>query len=124
MELTNRSMDLCVNVLQRHLNHKGKLGYAAARNLRKMQESLTEYNQRKEELIKKYGEKETDDEGKETGVYRIPPNTEEIKKYLEEIREIADIKHDVEVFELNPEDVMDELTGSEILELGFMIKGF
>ena len=84
------------------MKETGKLGYAIARNLRKLKSELTEFYSTREELIKKYGT-ENDD-----GSYTLPK--ENIGAFVSELNEYGDMS-----FEYAPCYVsVDELCGGNL----------
>ena len=117
MKLTNKQMDEYYYSLY-NLSEKatGRLGYAIARNLRKLSEELVEYQSLKDKAIEKYGEKGED------GIFRIKIGSEEYSKYLKEMKEYMEIQHDVPIFHVKSLDVMSsELNAKEMLAVDFMI---
>lgn len=76
----------------------------------------------KNDLIIKYGTKEVDENGKETGHISIKPDNERINDFLEEMERYSTIEHDVNLFQLNYADAIGQLSGKELLELDFMFK--
>lgn len=95
----------------------GRLGYAVARNMRVLSESLKEYTERKNELIEKYGNKN------ENGNYVVINGTDGYRKYLEEIKEYDGIEHDVDIMQVEPEEIYkSSLTADIISNIMFMIK--
>lgn len=117
MKLTNKQMD---DYFQR-LNTisektKGRLGYAIARNLRKLSEELVEYQNLKDKAITKYGIVED-------GVSRIQVGSVEYEKFLEDMKEFMDIQHDVQIFFVSEDEVINsDLNGKEMLAIDFMVK--
>lgn len=95
MKMTNEEMGVNIEVLAA-LKETGKLGYAVARNLRKMKEEAKEYLDLRRELLSKYG-KPTDD-GK------IFVFGENFKHYQEELGDIPKIEHEVEVFTVSEDE--------------------
>lgn len=76
----------------------------------------------KNDLIIKYGTKEVDGDGKETGNVIIKPDNERINDFLEEMERYSTIEHDVNLFQLNYADAIGQLSGKELLDLDFMFK--
>lgn len=117
MKLTNIEMSNYLNSLQQISNKvKGKLGYAVARNIRKISDELIEFENIRLEHIRKYG---TDNEN---GECVIKKDTEEYHKFITDMQEFANISHDVDIFMINAEFVMDsDLTAEEMIKIEFMI---
>ena len=94
----------------------GKFGYAVARNIRELSNSLKEYTQIKNELIVKYGEQKGNE-------FSLSQNSEKYKDFQNELRPLAEIEHDVPIMLVDAEDVYkSSLTADKIGELFFMIK--
>lgn len=118
MKLSNRTMDEYYNVLF-SLAEKttGKLGYAVSRNLRKLTEELVEYQTLKDKAIRKYGQEDDD------GITRIKIGSDEFNKYINEMKEYMDIEHDVQLFFVSGEDVINSsLNAKEMLSIDFMVE--
>lgn len=118
MKLTNIDMDKHLSFLN-SISSKvtGKLAYAVARNIRKISSELIEYNEIRDELIIKHGEQT------ENGSYAIGVGTEGFKKFVNDIKEYADIEHDVDIYEVDEDTICNSsLNAEEILSIDFMIK--
>lgn len=116
----NVEMEQMLGVLSKHLDRKDIIGYAAARNTRILANELTEYIDKKNELIRKYGEADTDDGGNPTGSVSIRVNTPEFEKFAIEIEQFAKISHSPEIMTIPYESAIGKLSGSEFLELDWM----
>ena len=117
MKITNKKADYYLSVLK-IISTKvaGKLGYAVARNIRELSVSLSEYTGIKNDLITKYGE----NNGKEI---ILSVESENYKKYQEEIKEYSDIEHDVNIMLVEPEEIYKStLTADVISNIMFMVK--
>lgn len=114
MKLTNSEMWDAVQVLS-GTKETGKLGYACARNLRKLLNESREYMEKRDELLKAYGE----DQGE--GKYTILP--EKVAAFTAELNEYGQIEHEVDVMQVS-EDVFcsGTLTTKEMFTLGFMCR--
>lgn len=122
MKYSNGQMYQYREQLKNLLERKDKLGYAAARNTRLLNTELTEFDKMKNDLIIKYGTKEVDENGNETGNVIIKPDNERINDFLEEMERYSTIEHDVNLFQLNYTDAIGQLSGKELLDLDFMFK--
>lgn len=122
MKYSNGQMYQYREQLKNLLERKDKLGYAAARNTRLLNTELTEFDKMKNDLIIKYGTKEVDKNGNETGNVIIKPDNERINDFLEEMERYSTIEHDVNLFQLNYTDAIGQLSGKELLDLDFMFK--
>lgn len=118
MKLTNIEMSNHLNSLNQISNKaKGKLGYAVARNIRKISDELIEFENIRLEHIHKYGT----DNG--NGECVIKKDTEEYYKFITDMQEFANISHDVDIYTVDAEIVMEsDLTADEINMIYFMIK--
>lgn len=76
----------------------------------------------KNDLIIKYGTKEVDKDGKETGNIVVTPDSDRMNDFLEEMQRYSTITHDVNLFQLNYTDAIGQLSGKELLDLDFMFK--
>ncbi len=117
----NSELKTMLNGLKAVLKHNGKVGYAAARNTRLIQDALTEYTEEERKLILKYGKKEKDENGNETGGARLSIESPEFNKFLEELEPYLEIEHEVNIMQVEAAD-LEKLTGEEILEIDWMIK--
>jgi len=111
-------MDECFNSLNT-VSEKttGKLGYAIARNLRKLSEELVEYQKLKDKAIIKHGTKN------ENGSSVIEVGSEAFEKYVNEMKEYMSISHDVDIFFVTENEVINsDLNGKEMLAIDFMIR--
>ena len=117
MKLTNIEMSNHLNSLNQISNKaKGKLGYAVARNIRKISDELIEFENIRLEHIRKYGT------ANENGECVIKKDTEEYCKFITDMQEFANISHDVDIFMINADIVMEsDLTAEEMIKIEFMI---
>lgn len=120
--LNNLEMEKRLLSLEKFLDRRDKVGYAAARNTRILKNSAKEYLTRRDELIFEYGEPELDAEGNQTGRKYLEMGSENYYKYEEAIAEYASIEHVVDIFMIPFESVEGILTGSEILMLDWMLE--
>lgn len=118
MKLTNIQMDNYINELNGIAEKtSGKLAYGIARNMRKLSDELVEYNTLKNKMIAKYGDK------REDGSAFILIGSEGYDKFLSEMEEVMNISHDVDIFLIPEEDVINsDLNGKEMLAIDFMIQ--
>lgn len=118
MTLTNIEMDEYLQAL-RQISTKvtGRFAYAVARNIRKISEELVEYQNLKDNAIKKYGEHD------ENGRFSIQRGTEAFENFATEMKEYTDISHEVQIQMITQEDLGTSiLNANEILMIDFMIK--
>lgn len=118
MKLTNLEMLNYLNALNQ-ISDKvyGKLGYAVARNIRKLANELVEFEQIRYETFYKYAILNSDNE------YELKANTLAYQEFINEIHEIAMIVHKVDIYKIEPDIVIEsELSAKEVNNLVFMIK--
>ena len=116
MTLKNIDLEGILQILQPILPHRDKVGYVAARNTRIIQTALTEYATFKNDLIKKYGERD-----EETGNYSLTPQSATFNSFQQEFDTIANVEQEVDLMTLKYDEVVGVLTGTEILQLEFML---
>ena len=113
MRMTNAEGAECLSIMM-NISEKGKLGFAIAKNMRKLNDELREYFAKRDELIMKYGKKQDDNK------YFIP--TESVQKFLDDMKEYDEIK-----FEFDPQTISEEdfcagnLTSDQMYALYWMI---
>lgn len=113
MTMTNGEAFNSVQILET-LRETGKLGYAVAKNLRRLKDELTEFYAKREELIRKYGSENED------GSFAIPK--EAVTPFISEFREYESM-----LFEYSPckisEDVFcsGNLTSDQMYALDWMV---
>lgn len=118
MKLTNLEMLNYLEALNQ-ISEKvyGKLGYAVARNLRKIANELVEFEQIRSDTFYKYATLNENDE------YELKSNTKPYKDFMDEMHEIASIRHKVDIYKIEPDVVIQSgLNAKELNSLVFMIK--
>lgn len=99
----------------RELHEERKLGFAIARNIRKLESEIADYIEKRDELIRKYGE--------ENGPGQYVVKAEGIKDFLKELDEYGAME-----FEFQPQLVDQEtfcsgsLTSDQMYILDWMVK--
>ncbi|MCD7882532.1 MAG: hypothetical protein LUI87_02320 [Lachnospiraceae bacterium] len=96
MKMTNEDMRQSIEALAT-AQETGKLGYAIARNLRKLRDEAKEYLDMRDKLLQKYGTPT-----KEPG--RVLLTSEASKKIEDELAEVKDLESDVDIFTVS-EDI-------------------
>lgn len=118
MKLTNIEMDnklISLNNISDKVS--GKLAYAVARNIRKISNEVVEFENIKNQLIKKYGT--TDD----NGISTIEVGTDGYEKFINEIKEYTSIEHDIDIYKIEEDEIFkSNLNAKEIINLDFMIE--
>lgn len=122
MKLTNLDMEQMVGTLQKHLDRTDIIGYAAARNVRKLRDELHEYMQAREGLLRDYGEEIKDEDGNPTGKVRVPIDSERYPEFLERFKEFATIEHEPDIFKIKFEEAIGKISGTELLEIEWMFE--
>ena len=121
IKLTNFEMETYVSMLEPFLDRSDKIGYAAARNTRYLMDACADYSKIKVKLLEAYGTELKDEKGNGTGEMIISaddPNFDLVKKQLATSGEIS---HEVTIYKISYDDVIDKLTGREILQIDWMI---
>lgn len=114
MRLTNAQMYDSLLVLTQ-AEEKGVLGFAIARNRRKLAEELKEYMAKRDELLAEYGTEES------AGQYKLTP--EGARAFSAALRPFAELTADVAVHQVTAEDFCGgNLTSSQMLALDWMVK--
>ena len=122
MNFKNAEMERMLGTLQKHLDRRDVIGYAAARNTRILRNELQEYTERRDELVRKYGKPDTDEEGNQTGSVSLAFDSPDFVKFAEELEQYATIEHSPSLMQIDYEQAIGLLSGSEILELEWMFK--
>lgn len=103
-------------ILLSGLNETGKLGYAIAKNRRKLSEELSEYMGIRDSLVKKYGEEDKANPSN----YKFTNET--AKQLQDELSEYDTLSCDVDIMKVAPCDVYDSsLTSQQLFGLDWMI---
>ena len=93
----------------------GKLGYACARNMRKLMDAGKEFMEVRDRLLQEYGE----DAG--NGKYNFSPD--KAQAFTDAIREYEEIEHDVDVYQVSEDVFMSgNLTSKHMYSLSWMVK--
>lgn len=117
-QLTNLEMFNYISNISQELMQKvtGKVAYALAYNLRKMQNELKEYMDFRNELINKYS-KELED-----GKFGIDMKSKDYIEFSKELKQYDNIVHVIELISIVPEDIYStELNADDIFTINFMI---
>ena len=104
------------------LSQRNRLGYVAARNFRILSDTLTEYNRFKMELIEKYGEPDKAEDGTELPTVSIEIGSPKFKSFCDEMAPYNNMVHEVELMTAKFEDVIDVLSGEEIVGIDWMLE--
>lgn len=121
VKVSNQKMEQMLMALKPILPQRNKIGYIAARNTRILSEALTEYFKFKNELINKYGEIDTGENGKQLSTISLSINSPNFEKFKEEFNTIKDIEQEISIMTIKYEEVIGFLNGEEILGLDWML---
>lgn len=122
MKYTNNEMEQMLAAVEKQLERKDIIGYAAARNARILRNELSEYTSVRDELVMKYGEADLDEDGKPTGSVSLSIESDKFPQFVEEIERFARIEHEPNIFKLKFEEAIGQLSGSELLDLEWMFE--
>lgn len=117
-QLTNLEMFNYISNISQELMQKvtGKVAYALAYNLRKIQNELKEYMDFRNELINKYS-KELED-----GKFGIDMKSKDYIEFSKELKQYDEIAHFIELVEIHPDDICkSNLNADDIFTIDFMI---
>lgn len=118
--LKNAQAAVMLQQLAPFLVRRDQIGYAAARNYRRLADSLTEYEEFRHDLIEKYGEQTTDDTG--LPIFQIKIDSPEFKCFSRELAPLNEVEHAIELMTVKYENVVDILSGEEILAIDWMLE--
>lgn len=106
-----------------------KLGYAISKNLLRMQDYATSYNNERQKIVDRYCEKDENGELRLNGAQYVFGSDEARDAYLEDMRELLEIENEVDIhmvrigeIEKCDSDKFDALTPDELDLLSFMIE--
>lgn len=111
MQMTNEQMAANIDLLS-GLQETGKLGYAIARNLRKLKDTATEYLEAKQKMFQEYGEDIGD------GRVRVDPSV-----LVDVLGDLMFIQHEADVYQVD-EDTFTSgtLTSAQMEKLLWMVE--
>jgi len=123
MPYTNSKLSEMLEAAQKYIDRKDIIGYAAARNVRRLKDDiLVEFNEKKNALLSEYGEPYLDANGNPTGGVYINPDNPNYSKFMEEYSKFSEIEHDFDIFKIKFDNAINNLTGSELLEIDWMFE--
>ena len=115
MKLTNDLIYTGIQILQ-NVSEKGKLGYACARNLRKLRDAGKEFLEKRDELVMKYGTLNEDGT-----LYMLPK--EKVKDFNDELSEYMNIEHEVDIMQVDEETFCSGTLDNKVMyDLYWMVK--
>ena len=122
MLITNSKAEEMYENLKSVLNRADIIGYAAALNSKRLENIVDPYFITRNALISQYGEPELDENGKKTGRSLVRFDNPNFDQFKMELERISSIEHEVDIFKINSEDVINKLTGNEILNIIWMFE--
>lgn len=120
--LKNSKMNEMLYQLKPLLDRRDLIGYIAARNYRALTNCLTEFTTFRDDLIRKYGTPDKDENGNELSTISLKVNSPNFKKFCEEIEPFNNMEHEVELMTAKYESVVGNLSGDEILAIDWMLE--
>lgn len=118
----NSELAAMLHQLEPILSQRNRLGYAAARNFRILSDTLTEYHKFKMELVEKYGEPDKAEDGTELPTVSLKVGSPNFKSFCDEMAPYNNMEHEVEIMTAKYEDVIDVLSGVEIVGIDWMLE--
>ena len=111
--MTNQEMFEGIQALSQ-VNETGLLGYACARNLRKLLDESREFMAERDRLLAQYGK------AKGNGQYELSPDQQ--IKFASALKPFGDIEHDVSIMRVS-EDIFcsGNLTSRQMFALTWMV---
>lgn len=119
---TNYQLEQMVKQLEPFLERHDLVGYAAARNTRLLMSELTEFNEAREAAIREFGTEQEDKDGNPTGTITVDPGSEGFDKFAERMEQLLTVEHEYTPFKIAYSEVIGALSGSEILEIDWMLE--
>lgn len=118
MKMTNIEMLNRLTYLQ-NISSKvtGKLGFAVAKNIRRIANECQEFIKIKDDLVLKYGTQTED------GNLVIQQNSNSYDKFMDELKVYIDLKCDVDIYSVDEKELWESaLNADEMLMIEFMVK--
>jgi hypothetical protein len=104
------------------LQLRDKLGFIAARNTRTIENALTEYEDFKNDLIKKYGEPDYDKDGNKLTTISIKVSSPNFTDFCNELESLNNIEQEVDLMTTTYTDAIGVLSGEEMLSVDWMLE--
>lgn len=123
MKVSNTVMHMHLGQLEKVIQCKGLLGYAIARNYRKIQEAVQDYLNVYSAALEQFGDTvEVETPNGMTQTLSIQPDSPNFEAFMQEIEPIAHIELDVDILQVPYSAAMDQLTAEQMLQLEWMLK--
>lgn len=120
--LKNSEMAVMLHQLEPVLSQRNRIGYMAARNFRVLSNALTEHNRFKMELFEQYSEPDKAEDGTDLPTKSIKFGTPAYKSFCDAMAPYDNIEQEVELMVAKYEDVIDVLSGEEIVGIDWMLE--
>lgn len=115
IRLANEEAAHRADACERHLDDKGLLGYACARNGRRLTDAAMEYIRKRMSALEEHG----DDSG---GGKSISPSSPGWAAFVADLEPFANLEVEAEIMTVPASEVIGRLSGREVLELDWMIE--
>ena len=100
---------------------RGLLGFACARNARKLTDACLEFIKIRDAALKELGEEVAGADGRVVG-YRIGPDSEGWDRFKERVEPFESLECDVEIMTVPVAEVIGKVSGTESLTIDWMIE--
>lgn len=95
----------------------GKLGFAVAKNMRRIADECQDFINIKDELVRKYGTTTED------GNVVIQQNSDSYNEFIDELKVYTDLQCDVDIYSVDEKELWESsLNADEMLMIEFMVK--
>ena len=94
---------------------RGTFAYALARNVRRLTDAAQEFMTARDSLLREYGREEED------GTVKLKINTDAFFEFAKRIEPLTGISYDVEITKITQDEIPDDITGTEILNVIWMV---
>lgn len=118
--LTNREAAAMAEICERWMDDTGLLGYACARNARRLADATVEYARIKNDAIREFGREVTDESGRVTA-YTVEPGSDGFAGFMQRVGPFADLECDVEIMTVPASEVIGKMSGRDSLDIDWMI---
>lgn len=121
MKLTLSSIVIAEDVLNKLADKKGlkaKTSFALAMNIKALREPIHAFENVKNDLVRKYGEKE----GEGEDIYVVNKDSKNFNKFVEEYNSLMETETDVKIKKIKIDELDDTgLSPNEFIAISFMI---
>lgn len=99
IKFNNNTLSIIFQKLNKFTSISGKLGYAISKTKKQMSQQLEPFEEERRKLFEKYG---TEDE--ENHQLKIETDSENYKKFMEQITPLLQIETEIDVFQITQEE--------------------